>query len=69
MDITYNYLDNKNEHTFTIKYKAQELVDALSTRGNKIPEFPKFMNASDYLPWVDEVIRSLGETGALAYGQ
>jgi hypothetical protein len=69
MDITYLYLDNKNEHTFTIKYKAQELVDSLSTRGAKIPVFPDFTDAKDYLPWVDELLRSLGMTGALNYGQ
>lgn len=69
MDITYLYLENKTEHTLTIKWNAQELVDALDALDTKIPKLPIQNSPEEYLPYVDGLARAIDRTGALTYGE
>lgn len=70
MDITYNYLPNKGEHTLTIKYAAQDLVNVLDSLNTKIPTLPDHNSPEEYLPQADALARALSAAGAgFTYGE
>lgn len=70
MDITYNYLPNKVEHTLTITWNAQELVDILDLLQTKIPMLPVHNTVEEYLPQTDALARALSKSGAgFTYGE
>lgn len=69
MEIEYSYKANKKEHELLVKWDAQQLNNVLFEQGVKIPDLPNYATTEQFIPYFDQLARTLSDLGGIEYGQ